>query len=118
MLFFAKQAGEGSREEGQIAALVMARMMKRLAVKYADLGLAQRARYLEKEALSALKNRQSALSNPREIISVGQGTSTTTHGKKHDKQWAARPIPAVLANRPCAGVDGVPFGGRGGSPRR
>jgi hypothetical protein len=47
-----------------VAALVMARMMKRIAVKYADLGLARRSKYLEKEALSALKKGQSALNNP------------------------------------------------------
>ena len=50
-----------------VMALVMARTMKRVAAKYADFGLARRAKYLEKEALSALKNGQSALSNPREI---------------------------------------------------
>jgi hypothetical protein len=62
-------------------ALVMARTMKRIAVKYADLALARRANSLEKEALSALQKRQSALSNPREINS-GEGTSTTKSEKR------------------------------------
>jgi hypothetical protein len=63
------------------AALVMARMMKRVAAKYGDLGLARRAKYLEKDALSALKNGQSALSNPREI-NCGEGPSTTKSEKR------------------------------------
>jgi hypothetical protein len=54
-------------------ALVQARAMKRVAVKYADLGLARRATSLHKETLSALKKGQSALSNPREFNS-GEGT--------------------------------------------
>jgi hypothetical protein len=62
-------------------ALVMARAMKRLAVKHADLDLARRATSLHKEALLALKKRQSALSNPREINS-GEGTSTTKSEKR------------------------------------
>jgi len=44
-------------------ALVMARTMKRVAVKHLDLDLARRANELDKEARSALTKRQSALSN-------------------------------------------------------
>jgi hypothetical protein len=60
--------GMGASEKYPTAmALVMARAMKRIAVKYADLALARRANSLEKEALSALKKGQSALSDPRDI---------------------------------------------------
>jgi hypothetical protein len=58
-------------------ALVMARMMKRVAAKYGDLGLAREANSLHKEALSALRKGQSALSNPRPTNSRRQATSTT-----------------------------------------
>jgi hypothetical protein len=54
-------------------ASAMARALKRVAVKYA---VARRAKYLEKETLSALKDRQSALSYPREINSGGHAPST------------------------------------------
>jgi hypothetical protein len=43
----------------------MARTMKRIAVKSADLGLAREANSLEKRALSALRKRQSSLDDPR-----------------------------------------------------
>lgn len=42
-------------------ALVMARAMRRVAVKYADFGLARQARDLHKEAMSAIEKRQSVL---------------------------------------------------------
>ena len=58
-----------------VMALVMARTMKRVAAKYADFGLARRAKYLEKEALSALKNGQSALSSPLPTNSGVEGMS-------------------------------------------
>ena len=63
------------------AALVMARMMKRIAVKYADLDLAREASSLHKQAISALKKKQSALSSPPETNS-GEGTSTTKSEKR------------------------------------
>jgi hypothetical protein len=40
------------------AALIMARAMRRLAVKYGDLGLARRAKELDKRAQSALAKKQ------------------------------------------------------------
>jgi hypothetical protein len=76
-------------------ALVMARTMKRIAVKYADLALARRANSLEKEALSALQKRQSALSNPRPTFTEGQGTSTTpAPDPKSLKERARLPSPS------------------------
>lgn len=85
-------------------ALVIARAMKRVAVKYADLGLARRAKYLENEALSALKNGQSALSNPREINSRRRGLSTTPAPDAESDypvgsprlQFASATLPSVL----------------------
>jgi hypothetical protein len=58
------------------AALVMARTLKRVAAKFAGLGLERLANSLHKEALSALRKRQSALSN--------HGRSTP--GKGHPQQ--------------------------------
>jgi hypothetical protein len=74
-----KRAKEAAKkgEFPTVAALVMARMMKRIAVKYADLALARRANSLEKEALSALQKRQSALSSPLPTNSGVEGTSKT-----------------------------------------
>jgi hypothetical protein len=58
-------------------ALVQARAIRRMAAKYADLDLGRRASFLHKEALSALKKRQSALSNPRPTNSGrSEGQST------------------------------------------
>ena len=45
------------------SALVMARAMKRVAGKHGDLGLARRARDLLKQAMQAIKKRQSVLSD-------------------------------------------------------
>jgi hypothetical protein len=50
------------------AALVMARTMKRVAVKHGDLDLARRAKELDEEARSALAKRQSTLGNSEEGI--------------------------------------------------
>lgn len=70
-------------------ALVMARAMRRVAVKYADFGLARRARVLHQRAMLAIKNRQSALgesddgaisAEERSVIRVVAGPSNIDGG--------------------------------------
>ena len=75
-------------------ALVMARVMKRVAAKYGDLGLAREANSLYKEALSALRKKQSALSSPRPTNTRGQEAPTTpAHDPKSLKDRARSPVP-------------------------
>jgi hypothetical protein len=76
-----------------VTALVMARVMKRVAAKYADLGLAREANSLEKEALSALKNGQSALSDPRQMNSGGNGLTAPALGPKSLEHRVRLPSP-------------------------
>ena len=79
------------------AALVMARTLKRVAVKFADLGLARLANSLHKEALSALRNRQFSLSNSPTMKTRGQETSTTpTIDPKSSKDRARLPTPSEM----------------------
>lgn len=75
---------------------VAALVMKRVAAKYADLGLAREANSLEKEALSALKNGQSALSNPRKI----RTSTTPALDPKSLKDRARLPSPSELDGWP------------------
>ena len=62
---------EQNKEYPTAMALVMARSMKRVAGKYGDLGLARRARDLQKQAMQAIKNRQSVLSDSASTTSEG-----------------------------------------------
>ena len=95
-----KQAKERMQAKYRTAAaLVMARMLKRIAVKYTDFGLARRAKYLEKEALSALKNWQSALSNPREI-NAGRQSATLAL----ELEIGSGPVTDALRARRLAGT--------------
>ena len=57
---------EQKREFPTAAALVFARVGKRLAAERGDLGLARAARRLEREAKDALAKRQSVLSDPKD----------------------------------------------------
>ena len=79
------------------AALVMARTLKRVAVKFAGLGLARLANSLHKEALSALRKRQFSVSNSPTMKTRGQETSTTpTIDPKSLKDRARLPTPSEM----------------------
>jgi hypothetical protein len=100
--------GMGASEKYPTAmALVMARVMKRIAAMYADLGLAREANSLHKEALSALRKKQSGLSNPRPTFTEGQGTSTTPAADPKSLKARARlPSPSELDSW-SAGLEGL-----------
>jgi hypothetical protein len=106
-----KRAKERQEKYSTAAALVMARVMKRVAVKYADLGLARDANSLHKEALSALQK-----SNPRPMNSDGQGKSL-----KSDKRVVAGPskidggVARVVEGRIRRRLRAAEAGGMGGS---
>ena len=70
-------------------------MMERIAIKYADLNLAREANSLHKEALSALKKRQSALNSQPETNSGGrERPPTPAPDQKSLKDRARLPSPS------------------------
>jgi hypothetical protein len=70
-------------------------MMKRIASKYADFGLTREANALYREALSGLRNGQSALTNPRPTNTGRQETSIRPAlGPKSLKERARLPSPS------------------------
>lgn len=79
------------------AALVMAQTLKRVAVKFAGLGLARLANSIHKEALSAIRKRQFSVSNSPTRKIWGQETSTTpTIDPKSLKDRARLPTPSEM----------------------